>query len=296
MRPGRRADTGNVAHLRLILLAALCALCFGAYGAVAEAPGASVASAGATHKRVQRHARARHVRCARHSSFHSTSGHPRRSKRRASCRHTRTRARHLTGTHSPGSGGAKRRAARPKAPAHTPPSLLAPGRRGPAAAHSSVCPDAGLTPTGANLQRLRDAVLCLVNRERAAHGEADLQPNAPLEQAAQGHTDSMVSGGYFEHIGPGGDTPIARMRAAGYIYSSRVGFEVGENLAWGTLWEGTPRAIVAAWMASAGHRANILNARFRDTAIGVSPHPPSGLSHGQAGGIYTQDFGVITVG
>ena len=81
------------------------------------------------------------------------------------------------------------------------------------------------------------------------------------------------------------------MRATGYISSSRIGYEVGENIGWGTLWEATPRAIVAAWMASPGHRANILDARFRDTAIGVSPHPPSSLARGQAGAIYTQDFG-----
>ena len=103
----------------------------------------------------------------------------------------------------------------------------------------------------------------------------------------------MAFDDYFEHIGPGGQTPLARMRAAGYIYSSRIGFEIGENIAWGTLWLATPKAIVAAWMASPGHRANILDAHFRETAIGVSPHPPASLAHGQPGGVYTQDFGVI---
>jgi hypothetical protein len=49
--------------------------------------------------------------------------------------------------------------------------------------------------------------------------------------------------------------------------------------------------MVAAWMSSPGHRANILDPRFRDTAVGVSPHPPSSLARGQAGAIYTQDFG-----
>ena len=49
-------------------------------------------------------------------------------------------------------------------------------------------------------------------------------------------------------------------------------------------------------MASPGHRANILDAHFRDTAIGVSPHVPSSLGQGQPGGIYTQDFGVIITG
>ena len=106
----------------------------------------------------------------------------------------------------------------------------------------------------------------------------------------------MVFGDYFEHDGPGGDTPLSRMTACGYIYSSQVGYEIGENIGWGTLSLATPRAIVAAWMASPGHRANILDAHFRDTAIGVSPHVPSSLSQGQAGGIYTQDFGVIITG
>ena len=86
------------------------------------------------------------------------------------------------------------------------------------------------------------------------------------------------------------------MRAAGYIYSRQIGYEVGENIAWGTLWLATPRAIVAAWMASPGHRANILDRRYRDTGIGVSPHPPTSLAHGQPGAIYTQDFGVIIHG
>ena len=101
---------------------------------------------------------------------------------------------------------------------------------------------------------------------------------------------------YFEHLGPQGQTPLARMRAVGYISSSRVGYEVGENIAWGTRRLATPRAIVAAWMASPGHRANILDPRYRETGIGVSPHPPRALAHGQPGAIYTQDFGVIIGG
>jgi uncharacterized protein YkwD len=151
-------------------------------------------------------------------------------------------------------------------------------------------------PTRRDIDRVRAATLCLVNRERATHGERALQANARLEQAAQGHTESMAFGDYFEHVGPRGDTPLSRMRTAGYIYSSQIGFEVGENIGWGTLWDATPRAIVAAWMASPGHRANILDARYHDTAIGVSPHPPSSFAHRQAGAIYTQDFGVIIGG
>jgi uncharacterized protein YkwD len=146
------------------------------------------------------------------------------------------------------------------------------------------------------METIRTATLCLINRERISNGEIALELNPQLQAAAQGHTQSMVSEDYFEHIGPNGETPLARMRAAGYIYSSHVGYAIGENIAWGTLWLGTPSKIVAAWMASPGHRANILDSQYRETGIGVSPHPPSSLAHGQAGGIYTQDFGVIISG
>jgi uncharacterized protein YkwD len=153
------------------------------------------------------------------------------------------------------------------------------------------CRGADLQPTERDLASIRAATLCLVNRERARWGEARLVPNRRLEWAAQGHTEGMVFGGYFAHVGPRGDTLARRMRAVGYISSSHVGFEVGENIGWGTLWAATPRAIVAAWMASPGHRANILDARFRQSAVGVSPNPPSWLAGGQAGAMYTQDFG-----
>jgi uncharacterized protein YkwD len=162
--------------------------------------------------------------------------------------------------------------------------------------HHHACLHTELRPTRKNIRLIRSATLCLINRERIAHGEHPLRPNARLRRAAQAHTMSMVQDDYFEHIGPRGETPLARMRSVGYISSSRVGYEVGENIAWGTLWLATPRAIVASWMASPGHRANILDPHYRETGIGVCAHPPAALAHGQAGGIYTQDFGVIITG
>jgi uncharacterized protein YkwD len=162
-------------------------------------------------------------------------------------------------------------------------------------ANHGVCRDARMTPSASDIRFVRAATLCLVNRERARHGESALHWNERLVKAAQAHTESMAFGDYFQHVGPRGETPLSRMRRTGYIYSSRLGFEVGENIAWGSLWLGTPRAVVASWMASPGHRANILDARYRDTGIGVSPHTEM-LAHGQSGGLYTQDFGVRTRG
>ena len=139
------------------------------------------------------------------------------------------------------------------------------------------CAHAGLTPTPSDVTAIRAAVLCLVNRARAVHGVGPLRGNRRLLKAAQGHSESMAAGDYFSHVSPAGQTPLARMEQAGYISSSRVGYDVGENIGFGTLWLATPKAIVHAWMMSPGHRANILDARFRDTAIGVATNLAAAL-------------------
>ncbi len=159
--------------------------------------------------------------------------------------------------------------------------------------HNGVCPNSALRPDSADIAAIRTATLCLVNRERLAHGDSPLKADIQLQQAAQGHSQDMAAGDYFEHDGRGGSTPVSRMRQAGYIFSSHIGYAVGENIAWATLGLATPQAIVAGWMSDVGHRANILEAKFRDTGIGVAPHPLASLARGQAGAIYTQDFGRI---
>ncbi len=214
--------------------------------------------------------------CARHASFHNvstpgTKGGKRRTRHGAKCRRS-GRRRHPVHHH----GGAR----------HT-------GATAAPVPQNGVCPNTQLRPSGQDLPLIRTATLCLVNRERLSHGEAALKPNAHLELAAQGHSADMAAGDYFEHDGRHGDTPLSRMRASGYIFSSKIGYAVGENIAWATLGLSTPKAIVAGWMASPGHRANILDATFRESGLGISPHPLTSLAHGQAGAIYTQDFGRI---
>jgi uncharacterized protein YkwD len=50
------------------------------------------------------------------------------------------------------------------------------------------------------------------------------------------------------------------MAAAGYTYSAAA-----ENIAAGFP---TPQSVVAAWMNSSGHRANILNCELTETGVG----------------------------
>lgn len=146
-------------------------------------------------------------------------------------------------------------------------------------------------PAAGNLQQVAAATLCLVNQERSHAGLAPLRDNAKLDQVAREHSQDMTTHDYFDHVSPGGSTPEGRMTAAGYI-NNNESWMVGENIAWGSLTLATPQAIVSSWMRSPGHRANILNGRFRDSGMGVSPAvPEAGLT--QAGATYTQDFGVV---
>ena len=148
-------------------------------------------------------------------------------------------------------------------------------------------------PTEADLEAVRGAALCLVNRERAANGAGPLRLNEDLDKAAQEHSESMAAGGYFEHTAPGGDGFLQRLQAAGYLTSTHLLYNVGENIAWGSLQDATPASVVAAWMASPGHRANMLNPEFRDIGIGIVPRLPGSLGAGSTGAMYTEDFGVV---
>lgn len=144
--------------------------------------------------------------------------------------------------------------------------------------------------------QVEEATLCLINRERTAGGAAPLIEDARLTRAAAEHSLDMVARDYFSHTSPGGQTPLDRIRASGFIGAGAGSFAVGENIAWGTLWLATPRQIVHAWMLSPGHRENLLDSRFRYTGVGVAPTVPHSLSGGQAGAIYTQDFASVTHG
>jgi uncharacterized protein YkwD len=158
---------------------------------------------------------------------------------------------------------------------------------------ATVCQNTELMPEPGDLEQIRAATLCLVNQERARNNELPLRISSQLEQAAQGHSEAMISEDYFAHIAPDGETPVDRVRSTGYIPDPQAGYTLGENLAWGTLRLATPSAIVAAWIASPEHLANILTNEYRDTAIGVVPAAPPSLAGGQVGAVYTQEFGVI---
>src|SRR4051794_6734708 len=130
----------------------------------------------------------------------------------------------------------------------------------PVPSGSGRCRGAGARAGHASGARMRWALLCLVNQQRARHGRRPLAADRRLMRAAGRHASDMGRRHYFSHISPSGSSPMGRVRAAGWHGN------VGEAIAWGCGSLSTPRATVQAWMASAPHRAIVLSGAH---AVGV---------------------------
>ena len=165
----------------------------------------------------------------------------------------------------------------------------APNRREGVGA-GDACANVALQPESSNLATVAEATLCLLNGERADRGLATLRPNDRLQRAALAHGNDMVDHSYFSHAGRNGSQPAERIRASGYL-SNGGSWRIGENLAWGTGDLASPRKIMAAWMNSAGHRANILQPAYREIGFGVLAGNPSSRSNG--GATFVTEFGFI---
>jgi len=154
----------------------------------------------------------------------------------------------------------------------------------------AACRGADVMPSHANAAKVRSATLCLLNAQRRAHGLHKLRVNGRLRHAAAGYARLMVKRNFFAHEGPGGSTPLSRIKGTRYLKGVRA-WSIGENLAWGTGSYATPRATVRAWMHSPGHRANILNGGFREIGIGIATGAPVSVGAAVPGATYATDFG-----
>ena len=85
--------------------------------------------------------------------------------------------------------------------------LALPGCGGPGEARAAKpdvdgCRDSWLLPTPANAERIKAAMLCLTNAERARVGSGPLTENPMLQRAAERHSLDMATRKFFEHVNP----------------------------------------------------------------------------------------------
>lgn len=90
--------------------------------------------------------------------------------------------------------------------------------------------------------------------------------NTALAAAAQRHSDDMASHDFFDHTGSDGSGPGERILAAGYSGGW------AENI--GAGYESVD-AVLAGWLGSAAHCANLMDADGRDVALSCASNTAS---------------------
>lgn len=124
------------------------------------------------------------------------------------------------------------------------------------------------------LSAMENEAIRLVNLERRKQGCSPLRVDRRLTLSARAHSAEMAASGTLSHDSPDGRSPWDRMESAGY------GDGGAENIGRGYT---SAEDAVQSWMATGGHRRNILNCKL--TATGV------GAVDGSTGPWWTQDFG-----
>jgi hypothetical protein len=117
------------------------------------------------------------------------------------------------------------------------------------------------------------------NLERQKTGLPALHFSSVLSQSATAKAEDMFANNYWAHNSPQGKTPWDFFKAAGYQYSI-----AGENLAKDFY---DTDSMMAAWMNSPTHKANILNSQYQEIGIGVV----NGVLDGVKTTLVVQHFG-----
>jgi uncharacterized protein YkwD len=128
---------------------------------------------------------------------------------------------------------------------------------------------------GVSTDKMQGDIVYLTNKQRALNGCKPVHVDARLTAASLGHSAYMAQTGAFSHTGRGGSDFVYRGKAAHYPRP------LAENIAFGYR---SGLDVVKAWMASPGHRANILNCKATTVGVGAV-YAANGTPY------FTQDFG-----
>lgn len=103
-------------------------------------------------------------------------------------------------------------------------------------------------------------VVKLTNAYRIKNGQLPLAVNTQLANAAQSYSRVMALGDHWSHTSPDGTQFYERVLAADYSYS-----QVAENLSRGRT---NPLEALNGWIASPGHRRNLLAYQVQEIGVG----------------------------
>ncbi len=163
---------------------------------------------------------------------------------------------------------------------------------------ASVIRPAAAAPAAAPAQQPSDnaddydaAVVAATNAIRRSHGLDPLRTSQGLTAAADQHSHSMAKVGFFAHESADGSAFWKRVQGY-YAQGDASYWAVGENIIWASPELSVDEAM-KAWMASPGHRENILAKDWREIGCAsVRDDSAPGVYSGRKVVLITCDFGV----
>ncbi|CAM2010349.1 ankyrin repeat domain-containing protein [Acanthopleuribacter pedis] len=147
-----------------------------------------------------------------------------------------------------------------------------------------------------DLAAMKIALHQAINKVRRKHNLVPLGEDATLDKVALGHSRDMAAQDFFNHVNPAGKSPSDRAQEIGYNTRKQVSDTeflegIGENIFMmsqsagsSTLYDKQEKLVqrswhegdqlvreaVESWMASPGHRENILKPGYRRSGIGLA--------------------------
>lgn len=137
--------------------------------------------------------------------------------------------------------------------------------------------------------QLESQILVALNAKRRALGLVSLKLSAGLSAAADAHSHSMATYGFFGHESRDGRGVLERVRP--YYGRGSKRWIVGENLLWSSPMVDAQEAM-EMWTASPGHRRNMLAPTWREIGLSAVSVPVGpGVFGGLGVVIVTTTFG-----
>lgn len=131
-----------------------------------------------------------------------------------------------------------------------------------ASAAATSAPPAALVAPAVEAPAWQANMLAIINATRVRAGVKELNLCPAINRAAQLYAEQMAATGLFAHVGADGSKAWERMKAQAYNWRS-----AGENIARG---QDDVDVVMAAWIASPGHYANLINSNFRHVGLGLT--------------------------
>jgi len=106
----------------------------------------------------------------------------------------------------------------------------------------------------------------LINQKRAELGLPPVVWSDEVAKIARLHSENMVKFKFFAHQGVDGKRVDNRADAIGLTRWTLI----GENIAFNRGYENPIETAVEKWMLSPSHRQNLLNERWKESAVGIA--------------------------